>query len=622
MAYAFDEEPVELWGRDDAYIGEIELVFHHVLSGRIVYAHNAAFELAIWNHVMVPRYGWPPLRPEQMRCTMAMCYSMGLPGALEKAAPAMGLEQRKDMAGARVMMQLAKPREMVDGKPVWWDDASKIEALYAYCNNDVEVERALTKRLLPLSDDEQALWVLDQKINGRGILVDRPSVEAAIGLVQTETAKLNAEIRTLTGGVVSGGTDLAQLKAWIKYREVDIGGLAKADVATLLERDDLPADVRRVLVLRQEAGKSSTAKLSAMVERASSDDRIRGTMQYHGASSGRWAGRGIQVQNMPRGKLSPTEVEEAIALFGDRDLLDMMYGAPLDVLSSCLRGMLIAAPGHEFIVCDFSNIEGRLTAWLADEAWKLEAFRAFDAGAGPDLYKLAYARSFGIDAGDVTKDQRQVGKVMELALQYQGGVGAFQTMARGYGVAVEDAKADELKVAWRSAHPAIVAFWHSLERAAIEACLSPAQKIAIFTTNARITFLCRGSFLFCQLPSGRVNVYPFPSIKANQFDRDAVFYWHQNQTTNKWEETSAYGGVFCNHVTQGTARDLLVSAIRNLEAGGFPVVMHVHDEAVCEVPLSSGRTVAQAEHLMCQLPSWALNLPVAAEGWAGRRYRK
>ena len=614
MAFAFEGKDVGLWTPSMNVAAIL-----YGLEDFTVYAHNAAFELAIWNNVCVPKYGWPPLKPEQCRCTMAMAYAMSLPGSLEKAAAALNVDIAKDMKGARVMMQLAQPK--ADGS-LWKpeDDPAKFQQLYGYCKQDVEVERALHARMMELSDEEQALWVLDYQINQRGIQIDLPAVNAAIKLVAAEKARLDREMLRTTGGVVGSCTEVQLLVKWIRSQGVEIKGLAKADVLDTLT-GDLPAQVRAALNLRREAAKTSTAKLIAMRDAASSDGRVRGTMQYHGANTGRWAGRRVQFQNVPRGALKPSEIEDCIAHFHDGQYISIMYAPPLDVIVSCLRAMVIPKPGHDLVAADFSAIEARVLAWLAGEEKVLDIFRTHGK-----IYEHAAAGIYHVPMDEVTKAQRQIGKVAVLALGYGGGVGAFQSMARNYNVKVADQEADDIKKAWREAHPHIVAYWRELEQAAINAVdLEVVCKAG--PKGREVAFKKNGSFLWCRLPSGRVLCYPYPVIKQVEVPwggtKPALFYWSVNGVTNKWEETSTYGGSLAENVTQAVARDLLAHGLTQLEQHGYPVIMHVHDEAVVEIASGSDDGVlVRIESLMSQTPSWAAGLPVTAEGWRARRYRK
>lgn len=601
---------------------------------QILIAHNAPFELAIWNHICVSRYGWPPLRPEQTRCTMAMAYAMALPGSLENASAALGLAQQKDMAGHRLMMQMSRPRAVEpDGTVVWWDDFDKQMQLAEYCKQDVRTEQALCKRLLQLSPSEQALWELDYKINQRGIYIDRPAVTTAMWVVKKEVERLNGEMQKATNGEVCAATEVATMTMWIQSRGVPIEGLAKADVIDALKLDYVPEDVRKALLIRQEAGKTSTAKLHTMVTCLNDDHRARGLLQYHAAGTGRWGGRRIQVQNLPRPSIPHETIEQVIDVLTRASIdeahamITACFDRQMTVISDCLRGMICAAPGHELMAADFANIEGRVLAWLAGEQWKLDAFTAYDQKKGPDIYKLGYAKSFRIPVEEVTKDQRFIGKVQELALGYQGGVGAFQTMARGYGVAVSDTLADEIKTAWREAHPNIVKYWYSLEDAAVSAVRHPGSRFGTWTGDQRVDFLVKGSFLFCKLPSGRVLTYPYPKLKPIMTpwgeDKEQIHYMSVDGKTKKWQETHTYGGKLAENVTQAVSRDILADAMLRVEQHGFPIVMHVHDEIVSEVSdVQPAGLLTVFEEIIARVPQWASGLPIAVEGWKGKRYRK
>ena len=632
MAFAFDAEGVLLWDQADcADAHDRDGVFHHVKSGSIVVAHNAAFELAIWNNVMVKRYGWPELKPEQVRCTMAMSYAMALPGALENAAAALGLAAQKDMAGSRIMLQLAKPK--TTDPLTWHTDEAKIARLHAYCKQDVEVERQVEARLLPLSPAEQDLWLLDQRINNRGIYVDLPAVHAAIKIVEAEQARLNHEMRVVTKNAVATCNAVGQLGDWLKYRGVELDSVAKADVLDALD-GDLPPDCRKALELRREAAKSSTAKLKKMVEVACSDSRIRNWAQFHGAGTGRWAHRNIQPGNLPRPKIPQQDIEFILDNIGRRDaaaFIDNLYGSVLDVISSCLRGFLTAAPGFDLIAADYSNIEGRTLAWLAGEEWKLQAFRDFDNGTGPDLYLVMAAAIYGVPVATLNKKspERQDGKTGELAFGYQGGVGAWRKMESS-AAGVERRSDDEvntIKDKWRAKHPKIVGFWYDLEKAAVSAVRQPGVVFSAGHPARECKFIVKGSFLWCKLPSGRNLCYAYPVLKEKETPwgemKEQVHYKCVDSVTRKWGEASLYGGELSNNVTQAVARDLLAPGMTNLEKFDYPVVLHVHDEAVVEVPQSApAHTLSHVEQIMKTLPAWADGLPVATEGWRGRRYRK
>lgn len=315
MGYCFDDRNVELWRLGEKLPPKI---FSHIVASKPVIAHNAAFEYTIWKHVCQTKYKWPVLQRKQLTCTMAAAYAMALPGSLEKVAAALGLTHQKDLKGGRLMLQLSRPKEYGPDGPLWYEeleDPEKFEQLYAYCIKDVEIEREVFKRLIHLSPKEKQVWILDQKINQRGIGIDRRAVFSALQIVEFEQDRLNAAMKELTNNQVATCNSHAQLKSWLDFQGVETEGVAKDHVIALLERENLPADIRRVLLLRQEAAKSSTAKLETMLECADiEDDRMRGTIQYHGANTGRFAGRKVQPHNFPRQKMSVQEIDEVFEL--------------------------------------------------------------------------------------------------------------------------------------------------------------------------------------------------------------------------------------------------------------------------------------------------------------------
>jgi DNA polymerase len=586
---------------------------------------------------------------------MAMAYAMALPGSLENAAPAAGLELAKDMAGRRLMLQMSRPRKVnSDGSIQWWDEPEKVTRLIEYCKIDVEVERALEKRLRPLSPSELAVWHLDQRINDRGVLIDEHLANAAKAIVKQAQENLDAQMREKTDFAVSRCSNRNQLVAWVREQGVECDSINKAAMETLLEEDSpIPPHVREVLLIRQEAARASVAKIDALLNGKSPEDsRAKGLLQFHAASTGRWGGRRFQPQNLRRPEESDIDTLIDIVATGDHDYLAMMYPKPLSAVADTLRGMLVAAPGHRIVAADYSNIEGRVLAWLAGEAWKLDAFRAYDTFVtdengnripdgkggfkrkGHDLYKITAGGILGKRPEDVTKAERQShGKVPELALGYQGGVGAFSTMAANYGVDLTVPEIEAIRDGWREKHPAIKQFWYDMEEAAVRAV----QDRGSVTRCRKIAFKVAGSFLMMRLPSGRYLAYPRPEIR--EFDvpwggtkagltyfstidsskRGKIIEDPANSTT--WARIKTYGGMLAENATQAAARDVLADAMPRLEAAGYPIVLTVHDEVVCEVPDGHG-SVEEMEKIMCALPEWASGLPVAAEGFSDRRYRK
>lgn len=649
LSYGPDPQYVKTWVEGEPFPEDLKA---HIASGGILTAWNAAFELAIWNLCCVHKYGWPPLPISQVRCSMVRAYAMALPGALEDAAPALGVDQRKDAEGHRIMLQLSKPKK--DGT-LWRRDVDSLDKflrVYEYNKQDVRTELSCLDRLMELSPSECILWELDYKINNRGVMCDLASVDKAIAIIQSEQKRLNGEMLQVTGGVVGSCNEVQMLGKWIKSQGVEMDGLAKADVIDALADDNdpdgigdngeivpigLPPAVRRALELRQEAAKSGTAKLVAMREKASIDGRLRNLHQFHGASTGRWAGRGIQPQNFFRGRpgIHYEDIEAMFSMLGDKEMLDLFYGPTMDAISDCIRGMLIAAEGNDLVACDFSAIEARALAWLAGQESVLDVFRTHGL-----IYEHDAANVFHVLMEDVTKAQRQVGKVVRLSMGYQGGVGAFQAMARTYDVKVPDEEADEIKKAWRAANQRIVQYWYDLEEAVVCAMRTGGVHYA-GAAGRQVKFRKAGSFLWALLPSGRALCYPYPELRMvvtpwGEEKEQLTFMTMVDQTQKKkakvlpdpnakgrWQRVSTYGGSLAENMTQAIARDLLADAMRFIEAEGIPVVFHVHDEAVAEVQqFRAAYALERMEMIMSETPAWAKGLPLAAEGWTGKRYRK
>lgn len=662
-AYSFDESEPLIWLPGEPCPAAIT---RHVAAGGVVRAWNAPFEMAIWRKIAAPRYGWPSFRVEQFECSMAAAYAMGLPGALEDAALALGLSVLKDSEGRGLMLRMARPRRAeacpncVNGVApkggnagrtrwtcetchgtgtlaVWWDDADKIARLHEYCRQDVRVERELHKRLVPLSEKERRVWLMDYEINERGVRVDVETAKAAVAMTATVKEKCNDALGRLTGGAVQSANAVAALKEWLAGQGCPVESLAKQDVSDLLADEAIAPAVRKALLLRQEASKASTAKLGALVSKAGADGRLRGTVQYHGAATGRWAGRGVQVHNLPREVPKNETVEKILALVrqGQVDAIDLIYGPPMTMVSKCIRGFFVAGEGSVLVAGDFANVEGRGVAWFAGEEWKLRAFREADAGTGPGIYELAYAKAFHVPVESVLNPsfERQVGKTMELAFGYGGGVGAFKTMGKNMGVNVPDAKADEFKVAWRAAHPRVKNTWYALERAAIAAVQNPGSIYSAGHPGREVRYKTAGSFLWCMLPSGRVLCYPYPKVLEGDFGPQLTYMKvpspdaadkgkiiHDPKNSSNWARVKTYGGSLMENVIQAICRDLLVEVL--LRVKGF-AVLHVHDEIVIEVPEAKADEAKRAmEGFMRETPAWAAGFPLFAECKTMRRYGK
>ena len=647
-----------------------QVVKNHIELGGTVSAYNANFERLAFKHVLGPKYGWPVPKLEKWDDTAAMAAAMGLPRALGMAAAAMGLEVQKDDAGKRLIRKFSVPRKArkdeIPGKLYWnepEDHPDDFAAFVAYCETDVVVERALRDVLVPLSDEETEIWRLDARMNDRGIRLDKELVEAMLKIVEQAKGRLDKAMARATGWEVTAASQVSALTAWLVSQGVPAESLAKDLLDELLALTDIPDAARTALEIRKEAAKASTAKLNKMLMQVQQDDRLRGQVLYHGAATGRWSGKGVQLQNLPRGSGVVSNPDKAAKhmLSASADMVDLLYGSPMSAVSDMLRACLTASPNHRLIAADYSSIEGRGTAWLAGEQWKIDAFNAADAKQGPGIYELTASKIYGVNVDDVSKAQRQVGKTAELGLGYQGGVMAFHSMARIYGVDMAQAfeplrrvadgetwdkavkryeeclergdtgtdiltyeawiASEVTKVMWRTEHPATVALWHGLEDAAREATLYPGT----IQTYGRVAFTNRKNFLWMRLPSGRCIAYGAPRVKDEETPwggtRKAVSALGVNSTTNKWERHGLYGGILTNNCVQGLARDLMANGMLNADRAGYPIVLTVHDEAVADVEEGFG-TLAEFERLLCQKPEWAEGLPLVADGWEGHRYRK
>ena len=634
--YAFDDEEPLLWLPGQPCPPRIVA---HVQSGGEVIAHNAPFELELWNLVAVPKHDWPRLAPEQTYCTLAMCYAMGLPGGLEDAALALGLAVLKDTEGRNLMLRVARPRRMDGDIPVWWVDEDKLKRVHEYCRQDVRVERELHKRLLPLSAKERKIWLMDYAINQRGVAVDIPTATAGAKMAAEVQVRAGQQLAIITEGAVTEATALTALKQWVSAKGVTIPdeSLDKEHVEALLD-GELPADVRQALVLRQEAGKASVAKLDRMISLAGADGRLHNTLQYYGAAPGRWAARGVQVHNLVRAMPPPDVVEAILADVRDGALewISMAYGPPMQQISRCLRSFFVAAPGKVLIAGDFAGVESRGGAWIAGETWKLRAFHEADAKTGPGVYELTASKTLGIPVASIGKDspERQMGKVQELAFQYQGGIAAARKFLPKSLKDTSDKILNQWKFAWRDAHKMIVRFWKELEEAAINAVRSEGQVFEAGFPGRGVKFKKAGSFLWCQLPSGRVFCMPYPKLLAGTYKDELTYMTVPNEgagtkiiadtkNANNWARVSTYGGSLMQSMMEAVCRDLLADKMLELHEMGAQIVLHVHDELILEVSEAKAPGARMAmEATMRTAPAWAKDFPLWADCKIMRRYGK
>jgi DNA polymerase len=620
IAYAVDHDPVQLWLPGNPVPAEfIEAARNPSWT---VAAHNDAFETAVEQHILHQRYGWPLVPIERHRCTMAMALAAGLPARLGAVADALELGNRKDAAGERLMHQCSKPRRPhKDEDPAgtyWFDDQERLDRLYSYCKQDTETERELYYRLPALSPTEQALWVLSSAINARGFHIDRSFAEAARKIAQAAGPEIDTELTEITSGAVVGINQVARLLQWLQEQGYAAKTLTRKAIENQLQNNDLPLPVRRALELRLGGAQAAVKKIDALLARAGSDDRIRGAFRYHGAATGRWAGEGFQPQNLKRPVVDDIDAAIAAVATGDIKHVKQLYDRPLSIIGDCSRSMICAAADHNLIGADYSSIESRILAWVAGEEWKLDAYRRYDATRDPsdEPYRATAALIFHTKPADISDDQRRIGKVCDLAFGYMGSLGAWRKFEPDK---FTDDEVKQFQAEWRAAHPRIRKFWYAVDRAAWTAV----QSRGIIITCGCISFKCVGSFLLLKLPSGRKLSYPLPHIEIED-QRNQVVSFVDN-TAGQFRDcrhgNGAYGGLWTENIVSGIARDLLAKAMLRIEAAGYPIVLHVHDEIVTEVPIGFG-TTDEFTHLMTRKPSWALELPIAAKAWTGSRYCK
>lgn len=610
LAYAFDDDPVQVVD----FLSGDALPIHvrdAILSDQISKAaFNAAFE-----RVCLSQHFGVYLSPLSWHCTAVQAAMLALPQSLEDVGEVLNIQQKKLKEGSNLVRYFCTPcqptkanggrrRNLPEHAPDKWS------SFKAYCRRDVEAEREIRQRLhaYPISDQEQTLYCLDQQINDRGILVDPVLVTQAIHLDQRFQEEATARAYALTG--LNNPNSVSQMKEWLGNQGVETTSLDKKAVRSLIQETE--GEVLEMLKLRLLMAKTSIRKYEAIQRSVCTDGRVHGLLQFYGANrTGRWAGRLVQVQNLPTNHMPDLDTARKIVRQGNYEALDLLYPSLPNVLSELIRTAFVPKAGSQFMVADFSAIEARVIAWLAGEVWRLEVFQTHGK-----IYEASASAMFGIAIEEITKGSplRQKGKVAELACGYGGSVGALKAMgALEMGLQEEDL--DLLIRQWRAANPHIVQFWWDCDAAAMKAIREQTS-----VQVGRVTFHYSAGFLFITLPSGRNLSYVKPRFRQNQFSREGLTYEGVGNN-RKWMRIGTYGPKLVENIVQGTARDLLAEAMLRLRKAGYQIVMHCHDEVVIEAPDHQG-SVDEVCRIMAIAPDWADGLPLRADGYQCEFYKK
>lgn len=636
FAYSLDGMPVEVI---DVASGQvIPLWLKNALKNPlyIKHAYNAAFE---W-FALSKYLGWLP--PDQWRDTMLHALYCGYPASLDAAGRAMGLpEDKKKLTTGKALIRYfcvpCKPSNANGNRTrnLPRHDPAKWALFKEYNGQDVVTEMEIDRRLsaFPVPAFVQKQWETDLMMNARGVAADMEMVSGALVIGATVKSQLMAEARQLSG--LDNPNSIKQLARWLTDAtdsDAEITSVAKETVATMLKQPQ-PANVQRMLEIRQELGKTSTKKYDALETCIADDGRVRGLLQFYGANrTGRWAGRLVQVQNLPRTYTHPLPPARQLVKDRNIDGLRLMYGSINDTLSQLIRTAFVATPGNVLIDADFSAIEARVISWLAGQEWRLEVFRTHGK-----IYEASASQMFHVPIEKIKKGNpeyalRQRGKVAELALGYQGGVSAMRRMDTGHNL--DDLSDDEVKGIvdrWRETNSMIRDLWNIVDSAAVTVITNGgAQTIRSETTDAVITLACEldvitgTRYMTILLPSGRKLYYPSPEIGANRWGNPSVSYMGQNQTTKRWERVETYGGKLVENIVQAIARDCLAIAIENLEAQGLHVVFHIHDEVVIDTPAwaDNDTMLDTVTKIMTKPIPWAQALPLNADGWVDKFFKK
>lgn len=660
VALAKDSGPVSVWDcTNPDNTGWQQTLQDLIDEADHVVIHNSAFDRTVLRHhgVTVP--------VEKVVDTMVLALQHGLPGSLGQLCDVLGVPQdkAKDKDGKKLIQLFTKPRpkNMKLRRATRETHPDEWQRFIEYARLDVDAMRSVYRRTPRWNDleSERSFWRIDQDTNDSGIAVDVELAQSALAAFGRASGSLSALTAELTGGLVTATTQRNKLIAYLRENHDFVtADMTKGSVDFFLRDGTLDPGVRQLLEIRQQAAATSPSKYKALLGAVSSDGRLRGTLQFCGAArTGRDAGRIFQPQNLPRTPDWFDEDVQAITIAAIKaDCEDLIWSNVSERCSMSVRGCLLAGPGMKLSIADLSNIEGRVIAWGAGEQWKLDAFKLYDQGLGPDLYKVTAGRILGKDPSEVTKEERQLqGKTPELAGAYQGGVGAYRVMGGPVFEAMSDEDIQEIVKSWRKAHPRTVAFWYDLERACKAAIANPGDSFAVrdMAVFDVVPDQTGRQWLRMKLPSGRYLCYPDPAVEQEICERcdgdgeipflhegverimkcphcggsgkigwEQIYYSGVNQYTRKWARISTYGGKLAENWTQAVARDVFFSGMKRAYNAGYRIVLRVHDELVTEVPIDGELSwQGLAEH-MATNPSWTAGLPLNADGFDALRYRK
>jgi DNA polymerase len=630
-AYDLGHGP-QLWinVNDGGYFPPLDL-FNFVKTGGLVEAHNSFFEYMIWNNVCVKKYKWPKLHLDQMRCSAARVRSLSIPGDLKSAAAILKVKNQKIEDGARLIKKFSIPKNPTkkDGRRRIRPEDDPVDAanIYRYCLGDIAAEADISDATPDLLPEEFKIWQLDQRINVRGVYIDKALLEASIRVVDACIVKYTTELSELTGGAVDSANKIKKLSEWLRGRGTETGTLAAEDVDRMLSDGSVVGDSRRALELRSLLGLSSVKKLYTLKNQLCADGRTRDLFLFCGAlHTGRWAGKGVQPQNLTE---SAPNMDEIIADILKNDM--EKYKNPIDAVSSCLRGLFCAAPGKKLICSDFKAIEAVVLACLAGEQWRIDVFKTHGM-----IYEMSASKISGIPFqdfldypklhnGEKHPLRKTLGKISELASGYQGWIGAWVKFGADKFMSEDEMKRAILR--WRAESPAIVNFWAEVSDRFTMATLNP----GICYNYRGLGFGVKDNILHIHLPSGRFLRYhePLANFVGHDWNNKPLYklsYRGKNSNPARggmgWTRIGTYGGSLTENIVQAVSRDILANALLNLDAAGYTPVLHVHDEPVAEVNDDFG-TLQEFEKCMMDLPAWAAGWPIkVGGGWQGQRYHK